>query len=70
MNYSLNSDGTGAIGLVLTLMFLTAVSFMCGILLVTVSKGRARIWGWYMIIAAFFMLVACILFYSAGRYDL
>jgi bacteriorhodopsin len=70
MEYGLNSDGTGAIGLVLVLLFLMATSFFCGIILISASKGRTRMWGFYMVIAAIVMLIACILLYSAGNYDL
>ncbi len=68
--YNLNSDGTGLLNGVLILGYLTALCLMCGILLVYLNKGRARIWGFYMIVAAILMAIAALLVYSATRKDL
>jgi uncharacterized membrane protein len=70
MNYNLHGDGTGPLGAVLILLYLIVLFFASGILLVVVSKGRGRIWGYYMIVIAILMSIAALLIYSSTRRDL
>ncbi len=57
-------------GVIMVCMFLFMVSLVTGLILVINSSGRGRLVGWYMIVAAILLLIASILLYSAGHYDL
>jgi len=70
MNYGLHGDGTGWVGGLLVLGFLTLLAFMCGFILVFAAKGKGRIFGYYLIVAAILMAIVALLIYSSTRRDL
>ena len=55
-------------GLILTLAFLSLVSVTSGLILIYIARRRGRIFGWYMVIAAFLLILVAILLYSSGHY--
>lgn len=69
MNYNLNNDGTG-VGGILVLLYLIALAFSIGFMLVLATKGRARMWGFYLIVFGILASIVALLIYSSTRKDL
>ncbi len=69
MNYNLHNDGSG-VGGMLVLFYLIILAFACGIILAIATKGRARMWGFYLIVFGILASIVALLIYSSTRKDL
>lgn len=63
--------GNGFVAGMLTFGFLIVLTFFIGLgLVMGNSGGRARIWGYIMMVIAVLMSIVALLFYSSTRTDL
>lgn len=58
-------------GGIFTLMFLTMIAFMSGLIVIAAANDeRSRRLGFRMVILGIILLIATVLVYGAGNYDL